>query len=72
MKTLCSAYGDSNIDTPPLDSHFRTRTTTPRALSLVDGMYDASLHPTADHVLDESGTWTISGSNAGDDVMGNN
>ena len=71
MKTRRGAYGDADIDTPPLDSHFRTRSTTPRALSPVDGVYDASLLPTAGHESDAGGQRTISGSDAQTDVVGN-
>jgi len=64
IKTRHSTYGDSDINMPPLDSHFRTRTTAPRPLPLLDGAYNVSVYPTADHELDMSGSRTISGGNA--------
>eukprot|EP00816_Leptocylindrus_hargravesii_P012794 CAMPEP_0196825332 /NCGR_PEP_ID=MMETSP1362-20130617/92987_1 /TAXON_ID=163516 /ORGANISM="Leptocylindrus danicus, Strain CCMP1856" /LENGTH=170 /DNA_ID=CAMNT_0042205729 /DNA_START=382 /DNA_END=894 /DNA_ORIENTATION=- len=44
---------------------------TPRPLSPVNGAYDVLLYLTADHELDVSGSRTISGSDAQDDVVGN-
>ena len=40
MKTRGGTYGNNNIDTPPLDSHFQRRSTTPRLSLPVDGVKD--------------------------------
>jgi len=55
MKPWRGTYGEHNIHTPPLDSHFRTRATTPKSLSLVDGVDDVPVESTKVDELATSG-----------------
>ena len=71
MKLRRRICGESNIDTPPPDSHFRTRKqTTPKPLSSVDGVEDAAVGlKLADNSVDVE-TRATNDSVAQDDVVG--
>jgi len=51
MKTRGGTYGTDNINTPPLDSHFQKRSSTPRLFKPVDGVKDDAVESKADQAL---------------------
>ena len=71
MKIRKGTYNTNNIDTPPLDSHFQRRSTTPRLLLPVDGVCDDVVESTTVHELTVKETRTISDGTAQNDATDN-
>ena len=71
MKTRRGTYGTNNIDTPPLDSHFLKRSTTPRLSLPVDGVKDDVVEPTTLQKLNVEEACTTSDDTAQTDTTVN-
>ena len=71
MKIRKGTYNTNNIDTPPLDSHFQRRSTTPRLLLPVDGVCDDVVESTTVHELTVKETRTISDGTTQNDATDN-